>query len=158
MDRPDAVFPYGITLSQEGKVSIFPAAEIFIQSNTGESISLVFIIDSGATISALPKSDADFFGIEYKKGSLTHVGGLSGKPMRGWVQDISVKLGEISVRMPIVFLDSPSAPRILGRAGIFDRFTIIFEESKRRSGLLFGNSSAAKQISLILDHEPKNTA
>jgi len=80
------IFPYGITLRDGGMVDVFPAAEIFFLSKNGEWISLFFVIDSGATTSALPKNDAKSFGIHAEVGIPTSIRGIGDIVLNGWKQ------------------------------------------------------------------------
>ena len=67
----------------------------------------------------------------------------------GWQHEVVVRLGDAELHLPIVFLDQQSSPRVLGREGVFDRFTVIFEEMKQRSGFLQGRES--QSVSRALD-------
>lgn len=145
------VFPYGITLREAGNIDVFPAVEVGFLDKKSDWISLFLLIDSGAAISALPKSDARVFGINVEYGKSSYISGINGEAIRGWNHNISIKLGEIIFKIPIVFLDLESAPRVLGRAGVFDKFTIIFEEVNRRTGFLNSVDAKTKSVSRILD-------
>lgn len=145
------VFPYGITLKKGGKIDIFPAVEALFPSKDGEYFSLFLLVDSGAAISALPKSDALAIGFDAEKGDRISIGGIGNEFIHGWIHELNVKIVEENMILPIAFLDS-ECPRILGRAGIFERFTIIFEESKRRSGFLSQRSREARSIQKLLDN------
>lgn len=150
MSKP-FVFPYGIALRESGELNIFPAVEAFFSHKNGGMISLFMVIDSGAYISALPKSDAGPFGVHLENGAPMSVSGIDGRVLNGWRHDLQVKIGEEKIMLPVVFLEESSAPRILGRLGVFDKFTIIFEEQKKRSGFLRSGNPVAKRISTILD-------
>lgn len=145
------VFPYGITLREGSAVDVFPAAEVRFKIASDEQTSLFLVIDSGAAISALPGSDAAMFGIDVERGIPMTITGINGPPINGWKHDMVIGLGEDFVRIPLVFLEDDTAPRILGRAGIFDRYIIVFEEYKRRSSLLGNQTSAAGRITKIID-------
>lgn len=145
------VSPYGITLSEGGKIDIFPAVEVGLQNKEGEWLSLFFVIDSGAAISALPKSDAAVLGVNLIDGRQMFIGGIAGEILRGWQHTISVRLGHKKIRLPVVFLDSDLSPRVVGRAGVFENYTIIFEESRRRSAFLNEKTKESRKISAVLD-------
>ncbi|MEK7560604.1 MAG: aspartyl protease family protein [Patescibacteria group bacterium] len=150
MRKSGIVFPYGITLQEGGAITIFPAAEVSVCSETGEWLSLLFLIDSGATISALPRSDAVALGIDYQMGAPLTVTGI-GQLVAGRMHMVEIRLGLDSLKIPIAFLELDTAPRILGRAGIFDRYTIILEETTRQSAFLRNRSPASKRIRTILN-------
>src|SRR3989344_1319527 len=145
------VFPYGVVLQEAGAISVFPAAEVRIVSRNGELLSFFFVIDSGATISVLPKSDAFILGVDADIGQPIKIAGIGDNLLRGWRHEIPVRLGRRSLRLPVVFLDNISTPRILGRSGIFDCFTVIFEEYLRRSSLLVKNSKQSAAVKNIID-------
>jgi hypothetical protein len=143
MMADSTVFPYGITLSGEGVVRLFPAGKVNFRNHEGEWFTLFLLIDSGANISALPKSDALTFGIALEEGAPTIVGSI-GAETRGWQHTVGIRLKDEVLTIPIILLDADDAPRILGRAGVFERFTIIFEEAKRRTGFLGAGSQQAQ--------------
>lgn len=145
------VFPYGITLHEEGKVALFPAAEVAFHTKESEWLSLFLVVDSGATISALPVSDAQVFGIAVEQGTPMHVYGIGGTPAQGWRHDIRVKLGNEVLTIPFVFLEGEGVPRVLGREGVFDRFLILFDEVRRRTGMLNTGSNEARTVEEILN-------
>lgn len=151
MPRNAFVFPYGITLREGGSIEAFPAAEVAFRNQDGEWLSLIFVIDSGATISALPKSDAAVFGINPEDGAPLAITGVAGETIRAWRHELSVRLGNIALRLPLTFLDTTAAPRVLGREGVFDRFSVVFEEERRRSGFLEKATPHARRIRKILD-------
>lgn len=147
-----AVFPYGISFSKSGSVDIFPAAKVFFPYKDGGEVPLFLLIDSGAVISVLPLNDAEALGIKnVKNGDEILISGISGKAIKGWQHEILVRLETDTVRLPTAFLEDELTPRILGRAGIFERFTIIFEERGKRTGFLGNDTQEYKQIGKTLD-------
>lgn len=146
-----AVFPYGIALKESGAVDIFPAAEVQTRSRDGAWLSLFFVVDSGAAFSALPKSDAPVLGVDLEKCLPVVVGGVAGEPIRGWRHTRLVRIAGNNVVIPMVFIDREDAPRVLGREGVFDLFTVIFDESRRRSGFLGESTRERRIVSRVLD-------
>lgn len=147
----DIIFPYGLSLQEGGRISLFPAAEVGFYSKTKKQLTLYLVIDSGATVSALPKSDADVLGVRLEDGIQTAVAGVGNQFVSGWQHNLEISLGRNKFRIPFVFLDTDFAPRVLGRSGIFERFSIIFEERSRRTGLLSYNNTSARWIKKALD-------
>lgn len=145
-----SVFPYGITLREGGTIDVFPMAEVKIQSKEGEWLSLFLLVDSGAALSALPKSDASFFGINFEKDKIIYITGIGSQPIKGWQHNLTISFGGNMMSLPFVFLDNPNAPRILGRAGLFEKFSVVFEERSKRSGFLESGSKEAGAVSKIL--------
>lgn len=145
------VFTYGIQLKENGVVETFPAVRISFFSKDNEKLSLFLIVDSGAIISALPKSDAEVLGIQPENGFPLSISGIGGERLNGWRHEIMGYLKDRMIQLPVVFIDNEFAPRVLGRAGIFNHFTIIFEEEKQRTGFIEKHSSPARDIQKILD-------
>ncbi len=109
------------------------------------------LIDSGASVSVLPKADAPLFGLELKAGTPAAVAGVATDHLRGWQHTVKVRLTHKAVKVPVIFLDSDSAPRILGRQDVFTRYTLIFEEKRRRSALLGVSTPEADRIQALLN-------
>lgn len=151
MPKTSFVFPYGVRFREGGLIDIFPVANVFFRSQTGERFSLLLVIDSGAAISALPRSDAIGLGIELEDGVLFSVAGIGVRPVRAWRHEVTVEMGTESFTLPLAFLDHDAAPRVLGREGIFNRFTVIFEEQRRRSGFVGDGTKEARRVSKVLD-------
>lgn len=135
MPKP-LVFPYGITLREGGQLDTFPAVEVLLPYKTGGNISVFLIVDSGAYISALPQNDAASLGIDPEKGVPTKISGIGDQVLNGWRHEVRVRLGPELILLPVVFIESDHTPRILGRLGVFDKYTIIFDEPRRRTGFL----------------------
>ncbi len=151
MSRNAIIFPYGITLREGGVLDVFPAAEVSFPAPENEWITLFLILDSGATISALPKTDAVALGIDAEKGRPMSITGINGGIIAGWQHECNIRLDQHLIKIPLVFLDNEASPRVLGRAGIFNQFTVVFEEQKKRSGFIGKDSKEARAISNILD-------
>lgn len=146
-----AIFPYGISLKEGGKLSIFPAAEVGFNISKGERVSLIFLIDSGATVSALPVSDAAVLGVSLNNSRVATIQGVDGGVVFGRSMEVGVRLGSEKLKLPVIFLEDDSIPRILGRDGVFNRFSIIFEEEKHRTVFLASKSKEAISVRKILD-------
>lgn len=145
------VSPYGIILKENGAIDIIPVIKIRFKDKKGEWLSLFLIIDSGATISALPKSDALIFGIDIQKGKKMMISSISGEKLVGWQHQITARIGSEFLELPVVFLDRDTTPRVLGRAGIFEKFLLVFEEKKKRTGFVAEDQKEAKIIHKILN-------
>jgi hypothetical protein len=145
------LFDYGITIQELGRVPVFPAAEVFFRTAAGEWAPAFVLIDSGAVISALPKSDAALLGIDLKSGESAMIQGISGKPLQGWRHKVSIRLRDNHRQIPLVFVNNNMAPRVLGRAGVFEHFTIVLDEHTHRSGLLGTDTPDATVIRSVLD-------
>ncbi len=129
-------FPYEIRFREDSRVEVFPAIELAVLGKKGRGISALFHIDSGATTSALPTTDADALGINVLEGRETIVRGVSDATLIGYRHIVTLVLGETKLRVPVIFAPLASFPRILGREGVFTKFGIIFDETRQRTGFL----------------------
>lgn len=130
------VFPYGIRFQEGGRIEVFPAVEADIVGPRGRGIRATFHLDSGATTSILPGSDAAVLGLPVSAGKRIAVRGIAGEPFMGRQSNITIRLNGKKLRIPVIFIDSVPVPRILGREGIFPLFGVVFDEAKRRSAFL----------------------
>jgi Aspartyl protease len=141
------IFPYGIRFREDRHIELFPAAELLMKGRRTQGIRAVFHIDSGATVSVLPSSDAKALGLPLRSGKKTVVRGIGGEPLIGYQHMIAVHLDEEKIKMPVVFVDHDRLPRILGRDGVFGRFAVMFDEARRRVSFI----DAEKERTMI-DH------
>lgn len=144
------VFPYGISFFDSGHVSLFPAVNVTTITKGGDAVTLRFIIDSGATYSILPRSDAGALGIDLESGQQMNIGSISGDEFRGWLHRVDAQIGEEKISLPAIFLDDLRAPRVLGREGIFSRFMIIFDEQKFQSTFIHRDDPTISVIRNLL--------
>ena len=100
-----------------------------------ENFDTVALLDSGADISAIPKSIGELLGVDLN-GQVDYAYGIGGK----------VKSIETSVRISVqkghehynfilpvkVILDDYNFPILLGRAGFFDEFVITFDQENEK--------------------------
>jgi len=127
------IFPYGVKFQEDSQVAIFPAVEILVLGRHETGIRALFHIDSGATTSILPASDAEVLGIDVKTGKKVLVRGIAGESFIGYRHLINVSLNQLKIKIPVVFVENVFVPRILGREGIFSQFGILFDEPKTRT-------------------------
>lgn len=132
------VVPYGIRLTAEGKIEVMPVVEARIKhSSKSTSILGIFLIDSGATTTLLPSTDAQALGLALTSGVKVAVGGVTGHYLVGYRHEIVLDIqGCLIDRVPVIFAKNPSVPRVLGREGIFSKFAILFDEARRRTAFL----------------------
>ncbi|MBI3420637.1 MAG: retroviral-like aspartic protease family protein [Candidatus Sungbacteria bacterium] len=132
------VMPYGIRLSADGKIEVMPVVEARIKyGDKNKTILGIFLIDSGATTTLLPSTDAQALGLMIASGVKVAVGGVTGHYLVGYRHEISLEIqGCLINRVPVVFTRNRNVPRVLGREGIFSKFTVIFDEARKRTALL----------------------
>ena len=100
-----------------------------------ENFDTIALLDSGADISAVPKSIAELLGLDLK-GQIDYAYGIGGKVKSIETSiSISVQKGHehYNFILPIkVVLDNYDFPILLGRAGFFDEFVITFDQENEK--------------------------
>ena len=127
------IVPYGIRFQEDGRLETFPVVELVLSGTRQKKMRAIFHIDSGATISILPASDATWLGISLKQGKKMLVRGVIGEPSMGLYRLLTIEFNTLTFKLPVIFVAHDSIPRILGREGVFEKFAIIFDEAKRRT-------------------------
>ena len=103
-----------------------------------ETFETIGLLDSGADLSAMPKSIAELLGINLE-GNVGFAYGIGGKvkSIESKVK-IMVKKGHerYDFSIPVkVILDDYDFPILLGREGFFDRFVITFDQENEKISL-----------------------
>lgn len=144
-------FPYSAKLNPDGTISFFPAITAIFSGKNGNKISTLLVIDSGADITLLSKSDAGSLGIDLEKGKEISVRGIYPKLVSAFLHQVEIKIGNFEFEIPVLFSTSNETPRILGREGIFEKFFILFDEKGRQTIFIFRNLESQKELKTILD-------
>lgn len=103
----------------------YPAVEVLFKNNT--SLKYVFILDSGADITIVPKSVGEILG--FKKTKLHYLGGVGGR-IGYYVNKANIKLAGKSFNIDVAWSTSDEVPLLLGRKDVFNKFKICFIEKK----------------------------
>lgn len=90
-----------------------------------------FLLDSGAVVSTLPLTAAQDIGVDLARAKRITLQGFSGVPAFAYLDEITVKIGERDYAMPASFTESTTTTYILGRKGLFDDFSILFDHEQR---------------------------
>jgi Aspartyl protease len=134
------IFPYGIRFREHRQIELFPAAELVIEGRGSRGIRAVLHIDSGATLSVLPASDSGQLGLRLSRRKKMLVKGVSGEFLTGYRHTVRVHVGDEQLTIPVVFVEHPNVPAILGREGVFTSFAMVFDEARRRVVFIDGNT------------------
>jgi hypothetical protein len=94
-------------------------------------VDTVFLLDSGAVVSTLPLQAAQDTGVDLSKAKRITLQGFSGVPAFAYLDKITIKIGSTPVELPATFTESNATTYILGRKGLFDDFTINFDNVQR---------------------------
>lgn len=107
-----------------------PVIDFSVLASDNKWIPFWAYIDSGAYISVLTSKDAQDLGLSLHSGQKTELHGIGGK-VSAYIHRLSIRLNNQELITPIAFSTSNSTPRLLGRQGIFDKFTICFDEKHK---------------------------
>jgi hypothetical protein len=75
----------------------------------------------------VPKSMADWVGADLKKLRKRRSYGVEGRGIVVYEGSLQIRLGPTELTIPCLFSSQEKTPLLLGRAGIFDHFTVLFE-------------------------------
>lgn len=131
MDGAILTIPYQQTLYKHFGNAINPQITIPVKTITGYR-EMEFLIDSGAVVSALPKTLAEDLGVDLTELPRITIEGFAGQKTFAYRGEFVIKIGKEEVVIPVVFSESPQANNILGRIGFFDQFNITFDAESQR--------------------------
>jgi len=75
----------------------------------------------------VPKSMAEWVGFDLKKSPKLRSYGVEGRGIRVNEGSLKIRIGMVELTVPCLFSSQEKTPLLLGRAGLFDRFTISFD-------------------------------
>lgn len=89
----------------------------------GKSIYYEALIDTGADFCIFPIELANNLGIDIKKHRIIYFSGVGGDPIKGFIVEVILGIGEIDLLTKIVFSEA-GITRVLGQRGFFDHFDV----------------------------------
>ncbi|MBU2503960.1 MAG: retropepsin-like domain-containing protein [Nanoarchaeota archaeon] len=132
-------FKYKNISRGNGTESFSPSVPIIFQGNRSK-YEFMALLDSGADISAIPKSMAELLGLDLS-GKKEKAFGIGGEvPAVQTKVNIEISKGheKYLFQIPVkVILDGYEFPPLIGREGFFDKFHITFKQSERRVALKY---------------------
>jgi len=123
--------PYQKTLYKHFGQAINPQIKLPIKTIDGFK-EMEFLVDSGAVVSAMPKTKAEELGVDLVQLSRITIQGFAGQKTFAYKGEMIVKIGQEEVLIPVVFSENPQASNILGRIGFFDKFNINFNADSEK--------------------------
>ena len=123
-------FPYQLKETPFGRV-VDPTINLPVSTWYGWR-SFKFIVDSGADVSLVPRSIADLVGIDLAEANRLRSFGIEGSGVDVLQGNLTVKIGACELELPCLFSSREDSPTLLGRAGLFDHFSIVFDNQKRK--------------------------
>lgn len=95
--------------------------------------SVIFLLDTGADFTMLPKHVAEWLGIDLTSCPQHRSYGIEGsKGVRVWVTKIHIKICTHELEIRCLFSENEACPYIIGRADIFSHFSILFDNNDRK--------------------------
>lgn len=104
-----------------------------------------FLLDTGADVSMVSVSMAEDLGIDLARCPADACSGIEGRPVRVYHASIAVRIGHVGLSLPCLISQTDMTPFLLGRAGLFARFSITFDTRWRRIVLTEIRSGSAPQ-------------
>ncbi len=123
--------PYEQTLYKHFGNAINPQVSLPVKTITGYK-EMDFLIDSGAVVSALPKTLASDLGVDLTSLPRITIEGFAGQKTFAYKGEFIIKIGAEETTIPVVFSENPQANNILGRIGFFDQFNIEFNANSQQ--------------------------
>lgn len=108
----------------DGEVNRHPVCIVTFNNDEGP-VKLKMLVDSGADITLLPKWAGEM--LDLKKTELKYIGGIGGR-VGYYINYINAELAGKKITMPVAWSTQDTVPLLLGRQGVFDKFTITFKE------------------------------
>ncbi len=111
-----------------------PIIDLEIQDARGSFAPFSLCVDSGAVVSLLPRSAAQYLGLDPSAGRPIELGGVGQRGLRAQLHELTIRLvGMPMVTVPFAVAEQENVPGLLGRLGVFDRFEITFDPSRRET-------------------------
>lgn len=123
--------PYQQTLYKHFGNAINPQITLLVKTITGYQ-EMEFLVDSGAVVSALPKTTAEELGVDLTSLPRITIEGFAGQKTFAYKGEFIVKIGSQEETIPVVFSENPQANNILGRIGFFDKFNVEFNAKSQQ--------------------------
>jgi len=130
VDGAILTIPYQQTLYKHFGNAINPQVELPVKTVKGYK-EMEFLIDSGAVVSALPKTKAEELGTDLTSLPRITIEGFAGQKTFAYRGEFVVKIGKEEVVIPVVFSENSKASNILGRIGFFDQFNVNFDANSQ---------------------------
>ena len=90
-----------------------------------------FIVDSGAVISSLPREWAKKIGRDLAFAKRITFKGFGNTLSFAYQSQVTVQLGNETVDLPLVFTEAEGTRALLGRKGLFDQYSILFDHTSK---------------------------
>ena len=129
----------GTIFSQDLKDTVWqsygavPEAELMIpiEGKSGGEVEYPFLLDTGAVVSSLPREMADKLGYDLAFLPRQTFKGFGNTTSFAYEGEITLRFGSKIVKVPVVFTEASGSRALLGRKGMFDKFTIVVDHKNK---------------------------
>jgi predicted aspartyl protease len=104
--------------------------ELPIETPNGE-VTYPFLLDTGAVVSSLPREMADKLGFNLAFLPRQTFKGFGNTTSFAYQADMTVNLGTKKIQLPVVFTEAGGSRALLGRKGLFDKFSIVVDHNNK---------------------------
>jgi len=110
----------------------YPLLNVALRYGDLNICSTTALVDSGSVDSIFPASLGDVLGIDISSGQPHEFGNFNLQPTKGFVHKVSLQVTNFThwIEIDVAFIQSEVIP-ILGQAGFFDNYQIVFERWRR---------------------------
>ena len=102
-----------------------------IEGKSGGEIEYPFLLDTGAVVSSLPREMADKLGYDLAFLPRQTFKGFGNTTSFAYEGEITLRFGSRKVKVPVVFTEASGSRALLGRKGMFDKFTIVLDHKNK---------------------------
>lgn len=102
-----------------------PMITLPVQTISGYD-KVTFLLDSGAVVSSLPREMASTMGQDLAFLKRTTFKGFGNQTSFAYHSNMTLKLDENIINLPVVFTENAGTQALLGRKGFFDNYSITF--------------------------------
>jgi len=111
--------------------SVFdPIVNINVKTPKGPKL-MEFMLDSGAVVSAMPKSTLADFNLTFDYLNRIVVKG-HGSTFFAYMSNITVQINGKEKQIPVLFTDTNVGSKVLGRRGFFDQYNVEFNSEQKK--------------------------
>lgn len=127
-------FPWRREYSRILGIVYRPVAEVEIRGWPDGWIAIIAYVDSGADISLFPRRVGEaLLGLKIEEGKEHLLRGIGGEPLKSYVHDIQMRLGDKDFKARAAFAETNEVPHLLGRMDVFDVFDVFFDHKRRQT-------------------------
>ena len=98
----------------------------------GRYRSYRFLLDTGADFALAPRHLAQEIGLRWEALPQTRVIGVEGRGTPARLGRFPLRIGPIELEVRCLFVDSPTAPFVLGRADLLERFRLTIDPQRQK--------------------------